>query len=85
VTEAQGTVLTVTRGGCDVVHAEQVIHLKLVGKHAHRETALAVGDRVSFDPLRKIVIDVLPRELGAARSIAFCSPLTWAASRRSWS
>lgn len=69
--EHQGTVLTVTRGGCDVVHAEQVIRLQLVGKHAHRETALAVGDRVSFDPVRKILIDVLPRTTKLARRRSF--------------
>ena len=68
---AQGTVLTVARGGCDVVHGESVIRLTLVGKHAHRETALAVGDRVSFDPVRKIVIDVLPRRTKLARLRSF--------------
>ncbi|MBM4337520.1 MAG: ribosome small subunit-dependent GTPase A [Deltaproteobacteria bacterium] len=74
MSEAEGTVLTVTRGGCDVVHGEQVISLKLVGKHAHREMALAVGDRVSFDPLRKIVIDVLPRRTVLARQRSFGKP-----------
>jgi ribosome biogenesis GTPase len=71
MSEAQGTVLTVTRGGCDVVHGESVTRLALVGKHAHRELALAVGDLVSFDPVRKIVIDVLPRRTQLARLRSF--------------
>ncbi len=71
MSEAQGTVLTVMRGGCDVVHGEDVLRLTLVGKHAHRETALAVGDLVSFDPVRKIVIDVLPRRTKLARLRSF--------------
>ena len=71
MSEEQGTVLTVTRGGCDVVHGDQVMSLTLVGKHAHRETSLAVGDLVSFDPVRKIVIDVLPRRTVLARRRSF--------------
>jgi ribosome biogenesis GTPase len=71
MSEAKGTVLTVTRGGCDVVHGESVIRLALVGKHAHRELARAVGDLVSFDPVRKIVIDVLPRRTVLARHRSF--------------
>ncbi len=71
MTESEGTVLTVTRGGCDVVHAEQVVHLQLVGKHSHRETSLAVGDRVSFDPVRRIVIDVRPRRTKLSRQRSF--------------
>jgi ribosome biogenesis GTPase / thiamine phosphate phosphatase len=71
MTEAQGTVLTVMRGGCDVVHGETVLRLQLVGKHALRETALAVGDQVSFDPLRKVVIDVMPRRTKLARLRSF--------------
>jgi len=71
MSEAEGTVLTVMRGGCDVVHGETVLRLQLAGKHAHRETALAVGDRVSFDPVRKIVIDVLPRRTKLARLRSF--------------
>lgn len=71
MSEAQGTVLTVMRGGCDVVHGEEVLRLQLAGKHAHRETALAVGDLVSFDPVRKVVIDVLPRRTKLARLRSF--------------
>ena len=71
MSEVQGTVLTVMRGGCDVVDGDAVIRLSLVGKHAHREMALAVGDRVSFDPVRKIVIDVLPRRTKLARLRSF--------------
>ena len=71
MSEALATVLTVTRGGCDVVHGDQVMSLTLVGKHAHRETSLAVGDRVSFDPVRKIVIEVLPRRTVLARRRSF--------------
>jgi ribosome biogenesis GTPase len=69
--EAEATVLTVMRGGCDVVYGDDVVRLQLVGKHSHRETALAVGDRVSFDPVRKIVIDVLPRRTKLARIRSF--------------
>ena len=71
MSEAEGTVLTVMRGGCDVVHGERVLRLALVGKHAHRALALAVGDVVSFDPVRKIVIDVLPRRTQLARLRSF--------------
>jgi ribosome biogenesis GTPase len=71
MSEAQGTVLTVMRGGCDVVHGDDVLRLQLAGKHAHRETALAVGDLVSFDPVRKVVIDVLPRRTKLARLRSF--------------
>jgi len=71
MSEALATVLTVTRGGCDVVHGDHVMSLTLVGKHAHRETSLAVGDRVSFDPVRKIVIEVLPRRTVLARRRSF--------------
>jgi len=71
MSETKGTVLTVARGGCDVVHGENVTRLKLVGKHAHRETALAVGDLVSFDPVRKVVIEVLPRRTVLSRRRSF--------------
>jgi ribosome biogenesis GTPase len=71
MSDTVGTVLTVMRGGCDVVYGDDVLRLQLVGKHAHREMALAVGDRVSFEPVRRIVIDVLPRRTQLARVRSF--------------
>ena len=61
------TVISVYRGGCDAVHDGNVTPLRLVGRHAHREQALAVGDRVSFDLERQTVIDVQPRRTLLAR------------------
>ena len=62
-----GTVITVFRGGCEVVHADRVVELRLVGRHAHRELSLAVGDEVTFDPERGIVLDRCPRRTVLAR------------------
>ncbi|MCP4006043.1 MAG: ribosome small subunit-dependent GTPase A [bacterium] len=64
---ATGTVIGVFRGGCEVVHADRVISLRLVGKHAHAEKSLAVGDEVSFELEREVVIDLLPRRTRLAR------------------
>ena len=61
------TVISVFRGGCEAVHDGRVTPLRLVGRHAHREQALAVGDRVSFDQEQQIVIDVEPRRTLLAR------------------
>ncbi len=63
----QGLVLTVFRGGCAVVFEDRVIELRLVGRHAHHEIALAVGDEVSFDPERGIVLELRPRRTRLAR------------------
>lgn len=62
-----GTVISVFRGGCEVVDRGQVRALRLVGRHAQREQALAVGDRVSFDTERQVVDEVLPRRTRLAR------------------
>lgn len=64
------TVIGVYRGGCEAVHDGGVTPLRLVGRHAHRDQALAVGDRVSFDLERQIVIDVQPRKTLLARQRA---------------
>ncbi len=61
------TVISVFRGGCEAVYDGSVTPLRLVGRHARREQALAVGDRVSFDLERQIVIDVQPRRTLLAR------------------
>ncbi len=62
-----GIVITVFRGGCEVAHREQVVELRLVGRHAVRELALAVGDEVTFDSDRGIVLELMPRRTQLAR------------------
>ncbi len=62
-----GTVIGVFRGGCEVVHADRVISLRLIGRHAHQEKALAVGDEVSFDAEKAVVDEILPRRTKLAR------------------
>ena len=59
--------MQVFRGGCAVASEEQVIELRLVGRHARDELALAVGDEVSFDPERGIVLGLQPRRTRLAR------------------
>lgn len=58
---ATGTVIGVFRGGCEVVHGDALRELKLVGRHAHQGVMLAVGDDVSFDPDKGIVLEVAER------------------------
>jgi ribosome biogenesis GTPase len=60
-------VISVFRGGCAVVRCDELHSLRLVGKHAHREQSLAVGDEVTFDLERGIVLDLLPRRTQLAR------------------
>ncbi len=62
-----GIVITVFRGGCQVVSDDRVADLRLVGRHAERELALAVGDEISFDPEKGIVLDRLPRRTQLTR------------------
>jgi ribosome biogenesis GTPase len=62
-----GIVITLLRGGCEVVHNSELLELRLVGRHAHREIALAVGDEVTFDGNQGIVLDVLTRRTKLAR------------------
>lgn len=62
-----GIVLTVHRGECEVMSGDSLRALRLVGRHAHREQELAVGDEVSFDPERGVVVDLLPRRTRLAR------------------
>ena len=50
-----------------MVFEDLVIELRLVGRHAHHEIALAVGDEVSFDPERGIVLELRPRRTRLAR------------------
>ncbi len=61
------TVITVFRGGCEVVDDGELRALRLAGRHARREQALAVGDRVSFDPESNTIDVVLPRRTQLAR------------------
>ncbi len=64
---AVGIVIGVFRGGCEVVYGDRVIELRLLGRHAHGELALAVGDEVSFDLERQVVGERLPRRTRLAR------------------
>ncbi len=64
---AVGIVIGVFRGGCEVVYQDRVIELRLLGRHAHGELALAVGDEVSFDLERRVVGERLPRRSRLAR------------------
>jgi ribosome biogenesis GTPase / thiamine phosphate phosphatase len=71
---AEGTVITVLRGAIEVVQGDRLQRLRLSGANAHRELALAVGDRVSFDPAKGVLIDVLPRRTQLARLRSFGRP-----------
>jgi ribosome biogenesis GTPase len=62
-----GIVVTVFRGGCEVAVGDATRELRLAGKHAHRAVALAVGDDVTFDPSKGVVIDVQPRRTALVR------------------
>jgi len=58
---ARGTVITVFRGGCEVVCDDALRELHLTGAHARQELALAVGDDVRFDPETGRLIEIEPR------------------------
>jgi ribosome biogenesis GTPase len=62
-----GTVISVFRGGCEVVHDEQVVALRLTGRQARDSLALAVGDELSFDPAREVVLQIAPRRTRLSR------------------
>ncbi len=74
MTRAEGTVITVLRGACDVVSGERLVRLRLTGTNARRELALAVGDRVTFDPVKGVLLDVAPRRTQLARLRSFGKP-----------
>ncbi|MFI5317740.1 MAG: ribosome small subunit-dependent GTPase A, partial [Myxococcota bacterium] len=74
MTRAEGTVITVLRGACEVVCGERLTRLRLSGSNARRELALAVGDRVTFDPIKGTLLDVLPRRTQLARLRSFGKP-----------
>jgi ribosome biogenesis GTPase len=57
----RGIVISVFRGGCEVACGDRVHEVRLIGRHALREVALAVGDDVTFDRERGVLLDVLPR------------------------
>jgi ribosome biogenesis GTPase len=67
MTTAIGTVITVFRGGCEVVHGDRIHELRLLGRHAERALSLAVGDELSFDPDQAIVLELLPRTTRLSR------------------
>lgn len=64
---ARGTVIGVYRGGCEVVSDGRVHVLKLAGRHAEAEVRLAVGDELSFDAERGVVLEVAERRTQLAR------------------
>lgn len=74
MSRAEGTVITVLRGAIEVVQADRLQRLRLSGANAHRELALAVGDRVTFDPAKGLLVDVLPRRTQLARLRSFGRP-----------
>ena len=74
MTRAEGTVITVLRGAIEVVSGERLQRLRLSGANAHHELALAVGDRVAFDPAKGVLVDVLPRRTQLARLRSFGRP-----------
>ena len=62
-----GIVIGVYRGGCDVVAGDRVLRLELVGRHAQNEVRLAVGDELTFDEARGIVLEVAERRTQLSR------------------
>jgi ribosome biogenesis GTPase len=74
MSRAEGTVIGVLRGACEVVNGERVTRLRLSGANAHQSLALAVGDRVTFDPAKGVLLDVLPRRTQLARLRSFGKP-----------
>ena len=67
MTHPTGTVISVFRGGCEVVFEDRLLALRLIGRHARAEQTLAVGDELSFDPEKEVVLEVLPRRTRLAR------------------
>jgi ribosome biogenesis GTPase len=63
----RGIVIGVYRGGCEAVADGQVVALRLVGRHAEREVRLAVGDELTFDAERGIVLEVAERRTQLTR------------------
>jgi ribosome biogenesis GTPase / thiamine phosphate phosphatase len=66
-----GCVVAVFRGGCEVVADGARHELRLTGRHAHEELRLAVGDEVSFDAQRAVVLERQERRTCLRR----CRPL----------
>jgi ribosome biogenesis GTPase len=67
-------VITVLRGAIEVVQGDHLQRLRLSGANARRELQLAVGDRVTFDPAKGVLVDVLPRRTQLARLRSFGRP-----------
>jgi ribosome biogenesis GTPase len=74
MSRAEGTVITVLRGAIEVVQGDRLQRLRLSGANARRELQLAVGDRVTFDPAKGVLVDVLPRRTQLARLRSFGRP-----------
>ncbi len=64
---SSGIVIGVYRGGCEVVEGKRVRELRLVGRHAQGDVRLAVGDEVSFDAEKGIVLEVAERRTELSR------------------
>ena len=64
---SSGIVIGVYRGGCEVVEGTRVRELRLVGRHAQGGVRLAVGDEVSFDGEKGIVLEVGERRTELSR------------------
>jgi ribosome biogenesis GTPase len=67
VGEQQGTVIAVYRGECQVLHGDGTLTLRLIGRQAHRGQEVVIGDEVTFDAERAVVLDVQPRRTRLAR------------------
>lgn len=63
----RGIVISVLRGFCQVASGDQVINLRLIGRHAQEAIELAVGDDVTFDAERGVLLELLPRRARLAR------------------
>lgn len=56
-----GTVITVYRGGCEVVYGDAIRTLRMTGRQAEEELQLAVGDEIAFDDESDLLLELLPR------------------------
>jgi ribosome biogenesis GTPase len=74
MSRTEGTVIGVLRGACDVVSGERLTRLRLSGANARQALTLAVGDRVTFDPAKGTLLDILPRRTQLARLRSFGKP-----------
>ena len=59
-----GTVITVVRGGCEVVCGDERRELRLLGRSALRGVELAVGDELEFDPVKGVTYVLMVQRTG---------------------